>query len=246
MATAYIIDDEPRSADILKAKIIDLTDMFDKIECFTNPLVGYRSIWEEAPDILFLDIQMPQLNGIDLLDNIKHTGIPTVYVTAYSQYSITAIKQRVFDYILKPVKERELLETIIKLKSSLKSTKATAQWRPQISELMGMQNNKLPIATSDGINLITINQIVNITGHDNYSNFHLIDGLKILTSKTLKNYEQILSPFGFFRPHKSHLVNTTFIDKVVVRDGGMLLMRNGEFIPISKDKKKDIMDWYKS
>ncbi|GGN07275.1 DNA-binding response regulator [Dyadobacter beijingensis] len=245
MGTAYIIDDEPRSAELLKAKILDLTDHFAQIECFNSPVLGCKAIWEKAPDILFLDIQMPLLNGIDLLENIKNLDIPIVYVTAFTEYSITAIKQQVFDYILKPVKEQELLQTIIKFIGRQKQVHAAPQPRPSFGELLSSQLNKISIPTSESINLVAVNQITLVMGVDNYSMFHFTDGSRLLSSKTLKHYEHQLIPFGFIRPHRSYLINTVYVDKVLVRDGGYLLMRTSELIPISRDKKPDIFDWFR-
>lgn len=245
MPTAYIIDDETRSAALLKAKILDLTDHFDKIECFNNPVLGYKAVLENPPDIIFLDIQMPLLNGIDLLENIKNLKVPVVYVTAFTEYSITAIKQQVFDYILKPVKEQELLQTIVKFIGKQKSDTPGFHPRPTVSELLSSQHNKISIPTSESINLVTVNRIAFVMGVDNYSMFHFIDGTKLLSSKTLKYYEHQLIPFGFIRPHRSHLVNSVYVDKVLMRDGGYLLMRTSELIPISRDKRPDILDWFR-
>ncbi len=243
MPTAYVIDDESRSAALLKAKILDLTDHFDKIECFTDPVQGFKAIWENAPDIIFLDVQMPQLNGIDLLENIKNLEIPIVYVTAYTEYSITAIKQQVFDFILKPVKEEELLQTIMKFINRQKT--ANARPRPSVSELISRQHDKISVPTSESINLIAVNQIAVVMGVDNYSMFHFIDSTKLLSSKTLKHYEHSLAAFGFIRPHKSYLINSVLVDKVVTRDGGYLVMRTGELVPISRDKKQDVLEWFR-
>lgn len=245
MPTAYIIDDETRSAALLKAKILDLTDHFNKIECFNSPVLGCKAVWENPPDIIFLDIQMPLLNGIDLLESIKVLDIPVVYVTAFTQYSITAIKQQVFDYILKPVKEQELLQTIVKFIGRQKPRIGNPRPRPTFYELLASQHNKISIPTSESINLIAVNQIAFVMGVDNYSMFHFVDGKKLLSSKTLKHYEQALTPFGFIRPHKSYLINTIFVDKVLTRDGGYLSMRTSELIPISRDKKQDVLDWFR-
>lgn len=245
MPTAYIIDDEIRSASLLKAKILDLTDHFDRIECFSDPIHAHKAVWECAPDIIFLDIQMPHLNGINFLENIRSLDIPVVYVTAFTQYSITAIKQQVFDYILKPVKEQELLQTIIKFINRQKAASPSATSKPSVAELLSIQHNKISVPTSESINLIAVNQIASVMGVDNYSEFHFTDGAKLLSSKTLKHYELSLTPFGFIRPHKSYLVNSILVDKLVTRDGGYLLMRTAELIPISRDKKQDVLEWFK-
>lgn len=246
MSTAYIIDDELRSAMLLKAKIEDLTTHFSNVVAFTDPMTAYKSILESPPDIIFLDIEMPQINGIELLEKIKHLNIPTVYITAFSEYSIRAIKQQIFDYILKPVKEQELLETINKfVTASTAKHPEMLQRIPSVGDLYFKQNNKIPIHTSESINLVTINQIAHVVGIDNYSKFRFAAGGDLLSSRTLKFYEHILVPFGFVRAHKSHLVNLIFVDKVVTRDGGYLVLRSSEVIPISREKKQEILAYFR-
>ncbi|MCE7040434.1 LytTR family DNA-binding domain-containing protein [Dyadobacter sp. CY312] len=246
MTKAYIIDDELRAGQLLKAKIESITDYFDVVTAFNNPHQAYRAIIENAPDIIFADIEMPQMNGIEVLEKIKHLNIPMVYVTAFSYYSITAIKQQVFDYILKPVKEQELLETINKFIAWKQvQSVSTVQFRPSLSDIIAKQNSKISIHTVESINLISINTITQVTGEENYSNFMFQDGKKLLSSRTLKYFEQQLVPFGFIRVHKSHLVNMVFVDKLITRDSGYLQLRSTELIPFSRDKKSEILEWFK-
>ncbi|WP_149242891.1 LytR/AlgR family response regulator transcription factor [Dyadobacter sp. 32] len=245
MATAYIIEDEARSGELLKAKITSVTDYFDVIEIFTIPHIAYRSIIENAPDIIFSDIEMPQMSGIDVLEKIRHLNIPMVYVTAFSGYSIMAIKLQVFDYILKPVKEEELLNTINKF-IAWKQLQMNRERdpKPSLNDIIAKQNSKISIHTLESINLISISAIVQVVGEENYSRFVFQDGKSLLSSKTLKNYESQLTPFGFIRVHKSHLVNMVFVDKVITRDGGYLLLRSLDLIPFARDRKTEILEWF--
>ena len=247
MTTAYIIDDEARSGQLLKAKIESVTDYFDVVEIFSNSHHAYRSIIENVPDIIFSDIEMPQMNGINVLDKIKHLNIPMVYVTAFSSYSITAIKQQVFDYILKPVKETELLETINKFIAwKQQQHSPAAQQRPSLSDIIAKQNSKISIHTLESINLISINGIVQVVGEENYSRFIFKDGNSLLSSRTLKHFENQLVPFGFIRVHKSHLVNMVFVDKLITRDSGYLqLHSSNELIPFARDRKNEILEWFR-
>lgn len=245
MATAYIIEDEARSGELLKAKITSVTDYFDAIEIFTIPHIAYRSIIENAPDIIFSDIEMPQMSGIDVLEKIRHLNIPMVYVTAFSGYSIMAIKLQVFDYILKPVKEEELLNTINKF-IAWKQLQMNRERdpKPSLNDIIAKQNSKISIHTLESINLISISAIVQVVGEENYSRFVFQDGKSLLSSKTLKNFESQLTPFGFIRVHKSHLVNMVFVDKVITRDGGYLQLRSLDLIPFARDRKTEILEWF--
>jgi two-component system LytT family response regulator len=246
MAIVYIIDDETRSGELLKAKIEHVTDYFDSIETFNNPVDAYRAILKNVPDLIFSDVEMPLMNGIDLLEQIKHLGIPTVYVTAHTSYSITAIKQQIFDYILKPVKEDELLVTINKFVSWKKSRNTNlAVSESALTNVLLRQNNKLAIHTAESISLISINQISHVVGEDNYSRFFFHDKTGLISSKTLRYFENQLDQFGFIRVHKSYLVNMVFVDKIITRDGGNLLLRTGQLVPFVREKKADILDWFK-
>ena len=247
MATAYIIDDEARAGELLKAKIESVTDYFDAIEIFSNSHHAYRSIVENLPDIIFSDIEMPQMNGISVLDKIKHLNIPLIYVTAFSSYSITAIKQQVFDYILKPVKETELLDTINKFIAwKHQQHSQAAQQRPSLNDIIAKQNSKISIHTMESINLISINGIIQVVGEENYSRFIFLDGNNLLSSRTLKHFENQLVPFGFIRVHKSHLVNMVFVEKLITRDSGYLQLRSSnELIPFARDRKNEILEWFR-
>ncbi len=246
MATAYIIDDEPRSGLLLKAKIEAITDYFDTIEVFSGPHQAYKAIMENVPDIIFSDIEMPQMSGINIFDKIRHLNIPMVYVTAFSSYSITAIKQQAFDYILKPVKEQELLDTINKFITwKLLHFPQVAQPKPSLNDIIAKQNSKISIHSLESINLISINTIVQLIGEENYSRFIFHDQGSLLSSRTLKYFENQLKAFGFLRVHKSHLVNMVFVDKLITRDSGYLQLRSSELVPFARDKKAEILEWFK-
>jgi two-component system LytT family response regulator len=246
MATAYIIDDEIRSGELLKSKIEDLTDYFHTIVSFTSPSAAYKAIIEHSPDIIFSDIEMPEMNGMELSERVKHLGIPTVYVTAFNGYSIKAIKQQVFDYILKPVKEAELLDTSNKFIAwkQIQTTNISAS-QPSFNEILIRQNSRILVHTAESVNLISIKSISHILGEDNYSRIFFENGTNLLSSKTLKHFENQLEQNGFIRVHKSNLVNMVFVDKLVTRDGGYLLLRSGEQIAFVRDKKTDILNWFK-
>lgn len=247
MPTAYIIDDESHSALLLKSKITDLTDYFGHIEIFTNSALAYQAILTNPPDIIFTDIEMPVMNGIDILEKTRAFHIPTVCVTAFTNYSLTAIKQQVFDYILKPVKEEELLETINKFLvwSTERAMISKVEIPLSFGEILLKQQSKLSIATIEGINLVAIHTIVQVIGDSNYSKYMFENGDSLLVSKTLKHVEQQLDQLGFIRVHKSHLVNMVFVEKLITRDGGYLKLKSSELIPISRDKKNQILEWFK-
>jgi len=246
MAVVYIIDDEEPAALLLRDKLMDVTDYFDSIEVFTRPVLAYQAILEKKPDLIFSDIEMPLIKGVDLHVQIASLNIPFIYVTAYSSYSLRAIKLQAFDYILKPVKEAELEESIKRFILHTE-TRSRENRSTQLTfhEMMNKQKDKIMISTSESIYFIPIEDIVKVEGLNNYSCIHLNDKSKLVASKTLKYFESQLYSFGFIRAHKSFLVNLIYIERIMNRDGGQILLQTGETIDVTREKRAEIKEWFK-
>lgn len=247
MSTVFIIDDEEHAALLLKDKLMDVTDYFSTIEVFTKPVLAYQAIMERKPDLIFSDIDMPMITGVDLHVKIASLNIPFIYVTAYSTYTLKAIKLQAFDYILKPVKEEELQETIKRfiLHSEIKNSEKKTE--PQLSfyEILNKQKDKITVSTSDSAYFIPMEDIVKIEGLNNYSCIHLKDKSTLVASKTLKHFESQLNGFGFIRAHKSYLVNLIFVERILNRDGGQILLKNGDTLDVTREKRIEIKEWFK-
>lgn len=246
MALVYIIDDEEHAALLLKDKLLAVTDYFDTIEIFTKPLLAFQAIQTKKPDLIFSDLDMPLIKGIDLHAQISNLNIPFIYVTAYSTYSIKAIKLQAFDYILKPVKESELEETIKRfiLQVEIKPQELQPQ-NLTFHELLNKQKDKIVVNTSESTYFIPIENIIKIEALNNYSCLHFNDKTTLVASKTLKYFEEQLSFFGFIRVHKSNLVNLIYVERILNRDGGQILLKNGDMIDVTREKRAEIKDWFK-
>ncbi|MCO5230545.1 MAG: LytTR family DNA-binding domain-containing protein [Chitinophagales bacterium] len=247
MKIAYIIDDEMPSALLLRDKLLATTDYFDKIEIFTNPAEGYRAIQLQCPNIVFSDINMPGIKGLDLHALIANYNISFVYVTAYSNYTIDALRLQAFDYLMKPVKEEELASTIRRFivnNEGKEIDKIHIVERPSLQDIILKQKEKLQVSTIESVHFLNIETIVKIEADNNYSKFTFIDSKDILVSKTLKYFENQLSDYGFVRVHKSFLVNIMYVDKLLNKDGGCLLLKNGDEILINKEKRDEIKKWF--
>lgn len=245
MAVAYIIDDEEHAALLLKDKLMNITDFFDTIEIFTKPMLAFQAIIKQRPDLIFSDVEMPLIKGVDFHQEIANFNIPFIYVTAYSSYSLKAIKLQAFDYLLKPVKEDELQETVERF---IKHAEAQLQKDHQhlsFAELLNKQKDKITVSTSDSIFFIPIESIIKIDAINNYSNIFLNDKSTLVASKTLKHFETQLTSFGFVRAHKSYLVNLIYIERLLNKDGGQILLKNGETIDVTREKRIEIKDWFK-
>jgi two-component system LytT family response regulator len=219
MVIAHIIDTSFASAMLLKKKIKNLTDYFDQIEPIVNSFTTYTPAGRNIPDIIFVNIELANVNDKSTFEQIKQLGIPIVYICSHSNLSIVAITQQVFDYIIQPIKEQQLLDTINKFIAWKQlNNNTTVNVKDTFSEILIKQQSKILIHTIESINLIPINQIIHVLGDDNYSIFHLQNQTKgLISSRTLKYFEQQLGSFGFVRIHKSHLVNMVFVDKVITK-----------------------------
>lgn len=246
MATAYIVDDEMHAALLLKDKLLAVSDYFDNIEIFTKPAKALQAIQDKKPDLIFSDIEMPLMQGVDLHEKIAILDIPFIYVTAYSSYSIQAIKLQAFDYILKPVKEEELevsIKRFINQQEFVKLKKENLDY-PSYSNLLDKQKEKIIINTSESMRFVSINNIVWIEALNNYSNFHMKDETTLLASKTLKHFESQLINFGFIRAHRSSLVNLTYIESLSYEDGGQILLKTSETLDVTREKRAEIKNWF--
>lgn len=195
-------------------------------------------------DLLFLDVEMPRLNGFELLDQLSDINFEVIFTTAYSQYALKAFKYKAFDYLMKPIGEDDLKLSIEKYHSKRKNLKETKDPEmTQFIELLKKDNiisAKIAVPVSEGLEFIKVKDIVYAQSQNNYSLLILNDGEQLLFSKTLKDVEQTLKKYYFIRIHQSYLINPNYMKKYFRNDGGSVLMENGKTLPISQSKKESI------
>jgi two-component system LytT family response regulator len=194
------------------------------------------------PDIVFLDIQMPDGNGFDLLRKLSNTNFHLIFTTAYDQYALRAIKFNALDYLLKPIDVEELKTAVAK---ALKLQKPKNE---EVNNLLSNLNknpeeHKIVLSTSEGMHIIKVKSIIRCQADDYYTNFYLDDGRRIMISKTLKESEELLNGHNFIRPHRSHLVNMAYIKRYVKSDGGYIILSDGTKVPVSRRKKEVIINY---
>ncbi|MEM7038690.1 MAG: LytTR family DNA-binding domain-containing protein [Bacteroidota bacterium] len=235
-----IIDDEPDAVAALKTMLEDFCEGVEIIGTAHNALEGIGVINRTQPDLVFLDIEMPHGNGFELLKNISERTFQVVFVTAFQQYAIKAIKASAVDYLLKPVDLDELEAALDRIRERLAGAQA-----PPMSELLHNLSTtnptRLTLPTSDGFRYVNIEDIIRMEAQGSYSYIVLEDGEHILVSKNLKAYEQLVEGQRFFRVHHSHLVNLDHVQQFVRADGGYLVMRDGARVNISRAKKDQIL-----
>lgn len=240
MLTAIIIDDEPKGRLALRQKLMDYCPDVTVAGEAGDGEEGLRLIEQLQPVIVFLDIEMPRMSGFDMLLRVKQQNFHLIFSTAYDHYAIKAIRFAAFDYLLKPVDIEELKAVIDRIKNSQQSP-SNAMRIETLAHNLKSTLNKIAISTIDGMLFFNINDIVHIEAQSNYTLFSFINRPKLTVSKTLKEFEDLLPPDLFFRPHHSHIINLHFIKRYIKGDGGTIEMQNGEFVDVSRRKKDEFL-----
>ena len=219
MKKVLIIDDEKRIRDFVKRMIesfeLDVAVFTDGESVET----GIESIKRIQPDIVFLDIQMPDGTGFDLLNQIGEKRFELIFITAFQEYAIMAIKFSALDYILKPIDAEELKTTLLNALDTIDYKKEDTQFDALTHNLNTNQKRKLVLKTQESVHVVDLNEIIRCEADKNYTFFYLNSGEKILVSRTLKDFELLLGNHGFFRAQQSHLINLEYIDRYDKQEG---------------------------
>jgi two-component system LytT family response regulator len=237
-----IVDDEVHNIEILSSLLRKYCNGISIVATALNAHEGIDLIEKYKPDLLFLDIQMPEKSGFDLLKSLKQIDFEIIFITAFDQYGIQAVKFSALDYLLKPVIIDELKSAVQKAREKIiakqKNTSIENLLAYISSSPKGTSNIALPTLTET--RYVKVDDIVRCEASDNYTTFYLQNNEKILVSKTLKEYAELLGPYNFIRTHQSHLVNIKFIKSLLKEDGGVLLLTNLAKIPISRQNRESV------
>ncbi len=239
--TSIIVDDTPQCISVLKNL---LTRYFPEIKIVgeaKSVKQAVKLIKEENPDIVFLDVEMPGENGVALFNYINIINFETIFTTAFPDYAAQAFRLNGIDYLVKPVKPKELMEAIAKVKNKYKNRQEQLVKLPRINK-----EDKITFTSMDAVEIYSIMDILYCFGENNYTTVFTNNG-KTVVSKTLGYYEELLKKYGFFRANRSYLVNLAHIIKVDKSIDQQLVLKNGMEIPISTRRRKeffDILDQY--
>lgn len=235
---AVIIDDEEDARKNLELILSEFSENVDVIGEAGSAMEGVKLIKSMNPDLIFLDIEMPNGNGFDLLDCIDTDNLAIIFVTAYNEHAIKAFQYSAVDYLLKPIDIGLLKKSIDKIESSLFNPGYT---KSQLNAMSGIYQNdqkKIAIPTLEGFDFIHIDQLIRVEADRSYAKLYLIGGEKIVVSRSLRDFENVLPKHCFFRPHKSHLININHIRKYIKANGGKIEMEDGFYVDISRSKKE--------
>lgn len=243
MMKAVIIDDEISGAEILRILISRYCPSVKIQAVVLDSASGIEAIRNFKPDLVFLDIEMPIMNGLELLYHVQDISFEVIFTTAYNHYAIQAIKHNALDYLLKPVQSDELEGAVKKAEGRLENGNRTFN---KIGKLIAQlaeekKSQKLAIHSIDGIQFIDINKIVRLNADSNYTHIILTDKRKFTVARTLKEYEDSLQNMNFFRVHKTHLINLDYVEKYLRGEGGYVIMADGTEIEVSRRKKNELI-----
>jgi two-component system, LytTR family, response regulator len=245
MINAIIIDDELQGRKLLQALIKSHCPEINVVEECADLPNGVKAIRKHKPNLIFLDIEMPEHSGLELLDffDEKDIDFGIIFTTAYNEYAVKAFKMSAVDYLLKPISGGDLEQAIERFqkrfaKSDLSKTKPENQFIP-----IEKAENKIAIPVGQSIKFIDLDEIVYLKAENTYTEIHLQDQSKLLVSRTLKNFEEVLvDKHIFFRCHKSYIINRQFVLDYVKSDGGYLVLKPSIEIPISSEKVQVFLD----
>jgi len=242
MIKAIIIDDEPYCCEILAAMLEECCPDMEVIAICNNGIEGLSSIRQLSPDLVFLDVEMPKMNGFAMLEQLSSVNFHLIFTTSYDQYALKAFRFSAIDYLLKPVDREELQKAVQKV---IQRSKAPL---PQQLEILLQKIhqptnsiNKIALPTMEGLQMIPVDSIISCESDNNYTIFLLKNKKKIVVSSTLKEIEEMLEEHSFVRVHRSYLVNLNEIEKYLKGEGGYLVMSDGSTIDVSRTKKEVLL-----
>jgi len=242
MLKAIIIDDELKGRIALKQKLQDYCPEVLLCGEAANGEEGLLLIEKNHPEIVFLDIEMPMMNGFEMLQHLKNKDFHLIFTTAYDQYAIKAIKYAAFDYLLKPVDIEELRSTIKRIQQQA-SQPNTQQKLEALKENFHPRSmlSKIAIPSLEGLLFFNINDIIQLEAQSNYTAIYFVNHPKLIASRTLKEFEDMLPQDIFFRTHHSHIINLNYIKRYIKGDGGQIELQNGNYVDVARRKKDDFL-----
>ena len=238
MKKVLIIDDENRTRDLIAKMIESFGFDVETIPEGESVESGINAIIRNKPDIVFLDIQMPDGTGFDVIRSIENKTFEVIFITAHEEFAIKAIKFSALDYLLKPVDTLELKAALEKAIIAVDQRKEGVQFDALQSNINPNEKKRLVLKTQESVHVVELDDIIRCEADRNYTSFFLIGNRKILVSKTLKEYETLLSGHNFLRVQQSHLVNIDYVDRYDKKNGGAVVMKDGSEVPLSPAKRE--------
>jgi two-component system, LytTR family, response regulator len=237
-----IVDDEKHCRNGLNIMLDKYCEGIEVITMCTTGKEGIRAIEQHRPNLVFLDIEMPGMNGFEMLEQCTRHDFEIIFTTAYNEYAIQAIRHSALDYLLKPVDKDELIKALERARQEKNAKSAD-----RVNELLDLISSKkdfgqIALPTLEGLMMINTADILYCESESAYTRFFMTDKKCITISKVLKDTEELLSGKGFFRVHNSYLINMRYVNRYIRGNGGEVIMNDGKNIPVSRTKRQDFLD----
>jgi two-component system LytT family response regulator len=238
MIRSIIVDDEPYCCETLEIMIGNFCpDLKVEAVCRSGE-EGLNALVRFDPQLVFLDIEMPYMNGFEFLEKAGPIRFALIFTTSYDQYAIKAIRFSAMDYLLKPIDREELMQAVSKVTRHLQSpTEIQLEFLLKKINYSGTTIRKIALPTMEGLQMVELDSIISCSSDNNYTHFHLKDNKKLTASRTMKDVEELLADFSFVRVHNSFMVNLNEINKYVKGEGGYLIMSDSTSIDVSRSRK---------
>jgi two-component system LytT family response regulator len=239
--TAIIVDDEKNSREVLATMLQKYCPEIAVLKSCSGAEEALERLQKEKPDILFLDIEMPGMNGFEMIEHINQPEFEIIFTTSYSEYAIKAIKHSALDYLLKPIDKDELIYAVKKA-SKNKTPFSSSRIEHLLELLQGKKSSRrFAVSTSEGLIILNAADILYCESDGPYCKFYFANNKTLITSRTLKEIEEVLQDYDFCRIHHSYLINMKFVDKYIRGEGGEVVLTNGKKLPVSRTKKQDFL-----
>ncbi len=243
MIRAIIVDDEPYCCDALEILLHRHCPQVELLKVCHAAETAIAAIKDLQPQLVFLDIEMPQMNGFELLERLPAVDFELIFTTSYDQYAIKAIRFSALDYLLKPV-DREELQTAVQKVAQRLNTQVPQQLELLLQKLHhpSIAVKRVALPTMEGLQLVALDNIISCGSSSNYTVFLLKDKQRLTVSRTLKEVEELLEDYFFLRVHHSYLVNLNEISRYVKGEGGYLVMSDGSTVDVSRSRKEQLLE----
>lgn len=246
MIKILIVEDEKPILDTINTIVKDYCKDVEVIGTATNIAYAEKLIKKSNPDLVLLDINLPDGTSFNLLEQLENPDFEIIFITAFEEFAIKAIKLSALDYLIKPVDPMELIDAINKAKETIQKTNNDLKLNALLSNVKNLSEKpkKIILKTAESIYLIDVQDIIHCESDGAYTRFYINDGKKIFISKVLKDYEDLLEDCGFMRVHKSHIINLNYIDRFDKHEGGYVILKDQSSIPVSFRKKDKLMQMF--
>ena len=241
MIRAIIVDDEPYCCEALATLLEDIPDI-EMISTCHNAADALTVVKKNSPDLVFLDVEMPRMNGFEMLEQLPSVNFEIIFTTSYDQYALKAIRFSAIDYLLKPIDSEELQKAVQKVIH--RSQKPIAQQLEILMQKIHQPStpiNKIAMPTMEGLQMISVDSIISCQSDSNYTVLFLKNNKRIVVSRTLKEIEELLEEHSFIRVHRCYLANLNQVEKYVKGEGGYLVMSDGTSIDVARNKKEVLL-----